>query len=271
MYTFLARSNSWTTRWTHSFGDNALVVEMLADALHELHLLFWGQPIDRAFNNAPERHFVDGDEAVIVHVCEKSHDELAVHAVGDSTVTRNRVTKVLDLKGALEAGGKETPERGNEGSEGSEDQDVNLHRGHVERLEVGEPDWEVVQARKKNRVGCALEAGPDVCSEILARFFSRALGRSLSETHIHRANEVLVSHQNIGHAHSKDDCENPSPDKPFYGLFWRQLDELCPAKRDSTDIGKDIVANNQRDGQEEPDHSLEDIVHNEVRLHYNQV
>ena len=51
---------------------------------------------------------VDGDESVVVHVGEETHDELAVHTVGDTAVTGNRVTKILDLESALQTRGEET-------------------------------------------------------------------------------------------------------------------------------------------------------------------
>ena len=51
-------------------------------------------------------------------------DSLAVHAVGHTTVSGNAVSEVLDVEGALEAGGKEPAERRHEGREAGEDKDV---------------------------------------------------------------------------------------------------------------------------------------------------
>jgi hypothetical protein len=57
----------------------------------------------------------------------------------------------------------------------------------------------------------------------------------------------------------------------FNRLLRAEFDELCPPKRDATDIGKDVVDDDQADGEEEPDHALEDVIHNEMRLHDDQV
>jgi hypothetical protein len=57
----------------------------------------------------------------------------------------------------------------------------------------------------------------------------------------------------------------------FNGLLRADLDQLCATKSDTADVGEDIVGDDQADGQEEPDHALEDVVHDEVRLHDNEV
>lgn len=43
------------------------------------------------------------------------------------------------------------------------------------------------------------------------------------------------------------------------------------AKGDTADVGEDVVCDNQRHWQEEPDHALKDVVHDEVCLHNDQV
>jgi hypothetical protein len=90
-------------------------------------------------------------------------------------------------------------------------------------------------------------------------------------TYIDRANEILVSHQYVCHCDSKDDGQDPSSYESFHSLLWGQLDELCAAERDSADIGEDIVANDQGDWKEEPDHSFKNVVHNKMGLNNNQV
>lgn len=57
----------------------------------------------------------------------------------------------------------------------------------------------------------------------------------------------------------------------FYRLLRRQLDELCLSKGDSADVCEDVVDNDQTDREEEPDHTLEDVVHDEVSLNNDQV
>ena len=83
--------------------------------------------------------------------------------------------------------------------------------------------------------------------------------------------KVFVPHQNVSHADSKDDGENPSSNKSFHGLLWREFYELCTAKCDATNISKDIVANDQGDREEEPNHPLENIVHDKVGLDDDEI
>jgi hypothetical protein len=57
----------------------------------------------------------------------------------------------------------------------------------------------------------------------------------------------------------------------FDGLLRANLDQLSAAERNTANICEDVVGDNQADWQEEPDHALEDIVHDEVRLHNDEV
>lgn len=59
--------------------------------------------------------------------------------------------------------------------------------------------------------------------------------------------------------------------RTFNSLLGADLDQLCAAESDTADVRKDIVGDDQADRQEEPDHALENVVHDEVRLHDNQV
>lgn len=113
---------------------------------------------------------VDGNEAGVVEEGDGAHDELAVHAVRHATVTGNAVTKVLDLESALETGCEEATERCDPGSKGSQDEGVEVER--LERVRVADREtWRDegndVCSRSENWVGCAFQAGPDVCAEIL--------------------------------------------------------------------------------------------------------
>ena len=123
----------------------------------------------RHLNHTAHALSVHGDEALIVHEGEETHDELAIHAVRDATVTGNGLAKVFDLEGTFEAGGEEAAEGRDQGGEGCEDEDVELHRGDVEGVGVeGEEDGgEGVGLRDEDRVGGAGEAGEDVCAEVL--------------------------------------------------------------------------------------------------------
>ena len=67
------------------------------------------------------------DEPLIVHKCEEAHDELAVHTVRNTTVARDRVAKVLDVEGTLEARSKEPSKRRDERRECGQHEDMKLH------------------------------------------------------------------------------------------------------------------------------------------------
>ena len=57
----------------------------------------------------------------------------------------------------------------------------------------------------------------------------------------------------------------------FDSLLRTQLDQLRPPKRDSTNVCENVVCNDQHHRQKEPYHALKDVVHDEVRLHNDQV
>lgn len=92
-----------------------------------------------------------------------------------------------------------------------------------------------------------------------------------SETYVNGADKVLVPHEYISHAEAKNDGTDPGADKAFDGLFRRELDELGAAKCHAAYVGEDVVGYNEGCWEEEPDHAFKDIVHDEVRLHNDQV
>ena len=63
----------------------------------------------------------------------------------------------------------------------------------------------------------------------------------------------------------------PSEKHTLHGFLRTQLDKLRPAKRDPADVCENIVRDYEADGQEEPDHAFEDVVHDEVSLHHNEI
>lgn len=108
---------------------------------------------------------------MVINIGEEAHDELAVHAVRHATVAGDRVTKVLDFEGTLEAGSKETTEGSDEGGKGGKDKGMHMQRlkGDGEGSSLGQEKviGELVGARDENGVDVALEAGEDVGSEIV--------------------------------------------------------------------------------------------------------
>lgn len=90
-------------------------------------------------------------------------------------------------------------------------------------------------------------------------------------TYVDWTDEVFVAHQEVRHGEAEDDGQDPGSDKAFDGLFGGELDQLSAAEGDAADVGEDVVCDNEGGGKEEPDHALEDVVHDEVCLHHNQI
>lgn len=57
----------------------------------------------------------------------------------------------------------------------------------------------------------------------------------------------------------------------FHSLLRAELDELRAPECDADQVGEDVVRDDQADRQEKPDHPFEDVVHDEVRLHDDQI
>jgi hypothetical protein len=67
------------------------------------------------------------------------------------------------------------------------------------------------------------------------------------------------------------ELENIASVLTFNGLLRADLNKLSAAECDTTDVCEDVVGDDKTDWQEEPDHALENVVHDEVRLHNDQV
>jgi hypothetical protein len=161
------RSRSGGKEETYSFRNNPLIDQMFPQPLDQFHLLLRTEAGDRHLDDTAQRNLIHSDEAVVVHICEETHDKLAVHPVGNTAMSGNRITEILDLERAFETGGKEPAEGCDKRCECGEDEDMHLHRCHGEGLHVRKPDGEAVSVGDKDGVRVALETGPDVCSEIL--------------------------------------------------------------------------------------------------------
>lgn len=57
----------------------------------------------------------------------------------------------------------------------------------------------------------------------------------------------------------------------FDSLLWAEFDKLCSPKRDTANVCKDVVCDDKTRWQEEPNHALKDVVHDEMCLHNDQV
>ena len=225
---------------------------MLAQDLDNIHLLLVGQSGDGCFDHSTDGSVVNSDETRVVEKCNRAHDELTVHAVSHSTVTGNRVTKVLNLECALETRSEEATERRDERRKSSEHDDVELHRHDAEgagnRKTLGKEGNRVI-ARDEDRVGSALKARPDVCAKV-----------------VDRADEVLVACNKVGNEDTPENGEEPGAQEAFPCLLGRNLDEGCPSKGDAAKIGPDVVADDHGDGEDEPDEAFENVVDDKVCL-----
>jgi len=90
--------------------DDSLVDQILAQPLHNLNLLLHAQTRNRHFQDSAYAGRMRGNEALVVKVHQRAHDELAIHTIGDTAVSWNTVTEILDLERAFNAGGEEAAE-----------------------------------------------------------------------------------------------------------------------------------------------------------------
>lgn len=148
-----------------------MVTQVATHALDKLNLLVRAKSGDGQFQHVAHAGLVHGNEGVVVHVGEESHDELAVHTVGHASMSGNGVTEILDLEASLESRGEETTEGGDEGGERCEDEGVQLHRSKGQR--DGGILWQEEELRQdvglgeEDGVGIAFKTGENVGSEVL--------------------------------------------------------------------------------------------------------
>ena len=84
---------------------------------------------------------------MVIHESKKSHDELAIHAICDSTVSRDALTEVFDFEGALEAGSEEASKGRDERGECCEGEDMKLNGCDVEGTGVGGTEGNGIRTR----------------------------------------------------------------------------------------------------------------------------
>lgn len=79
-----------------------------------------------------------------------------------------------------------------------------------------------------------------------------------------RTDHIIEPHEVSPPDHAEDESAPECTNESLDGLFWRELDQRGTTEGDTPDVGKYIVANNQRGRDKEPDQSLKDIVDDEV-------
>jgi hypothetical protein len=117
-------------------------------------------------------------------------------------------------------------------------------------------DWETFGKKRKSvvlgnedSVGSALKARQDVRAEV-----------------VDWADEILVLRQEMGDDNAPDNGEKPGTQETLPCLFRRDLNQRCSSEGNAAEVSKDVVCDNHRYGQNEPDEALKDVVDDEVRL-----
>lgn len=220
---------------------------------HKLLLLLSGKRVDERVEQRLHLGHVVGHKRLVVQVREEAHEELAVHSVRDSSVSGDGISKVLDLEGSLESRGKEASKGSHQRGKRRQNADVEVDRGGREGGLVGELSEELggdgVVLGDKDGVGDTSQVRKQVGSHIL-----------------HGADEVVESVQEDGEDDSPDDGTDPGAEETLDGLLGRNGNELVLSKGDSTQVGENVVGNDETSGHKEPEETLEDVVDDEVGL-----
>lgn len=87
---------------------------------------------------------------------------------------------------------------------------------------------------------------------------------------MHRADHVVEAHEVRAPEHTEQEGTPESTYKPFDSFLRRELDQGCAPDRHAPHVCKYIIANNQRGGDPEPNHTLEDVVNDEVTRNNDQ-
>lgn len=78
------------------------------------------------------------------------------------------------------------------------------------------------------------------------------------------ADHVAESHKICSPEHGEDDGAEESANKAFNGLLGRELDQRSSANGLTPNVGKAIIANDERCGDPEPDEAFQDVVDDEM-------
>lgn len=143
---------NWDLCYNVSFHDvwkslflngNSPSFQIPFEVRYKLHLLLESESRDYCLYHRPDSNVVLANHAAIVDIAEHTHEEsgsimlantpkknwlhvLAIHPVRHTAVTRNAISKVLDVKGALEARCEETAKRCHERRKCRHDQEMEL-------------------------------------------------------------------------------------------------------------------------------------------------
>lgn len=232
--------------------------EGLLELGEDLVLMGEGQRIDSLEDGLNVR--VGGlDESGVVDVDEESNEELAVHAIGDAAVAGEELVKVLLLEGALHGRGKEATKGRNDGGEDGGDHHVELdgHDGNVEQ--------EGRQNGQKRGVD-----GQKLSDRYAGEEGSHRAAMSGGVEFSRRASEPIDLAEVAGDDEGKDDGKEGSSKEALPSLVGRQLgqgtvDNLA-SNGHTNKVGHNIVTDDHRVGQHEPEESVINVHRNNTGL-----
>lgn len=75
---------------------------------------------------------------------------------------------------------------------------------------------------------------------------------------------IVKPHEVSPPDHAENECAPECTDESLDGFLRRELDQWSTTKGDTPDIGKHVIANDQRGRDEEPDQSFKNIVNDKV-------
>ena len=132
----------------------------------------------------------------------------------------------------------------------SRSDDVTTHTRtytHQVREEGRDRPPDLPLAPHEDRVGLAHELLPGVLAEVA-----------------HRADHVVEAHEEGTPGYAKSHGAEERADKALNRLLGRKLDQGRLAEGDAADVGEDVVADDERRGNPEPDDTLQNVVDDEV-------
>jgi len=204
----------------------------------------------------------DLDKGMQMYIHAQAHKKLAIHTISHATMTREQGVKVLDAKCTLKARGKETTEGSNGGGEEAEPSSMKLHRNQsdgcyihseISLESLNDNRGERICSRRENGIGNTVKLAN---AEIL-------LG----------AGEPLELRKELSEEETENNCEETSTNEALPSFVGgkgqeRTVDNLF-AKQDATEIGHNVVEDDQAAGQQEPDQTIEDVFNDNTRLSHN--
>lgn len=202
------------------------------------------------------------DESGVVDINEESNEELAVHAIGDTTMSRDELVKVLLLESALHGGSEETTEGRNDGREESGDHHVQLDGLDSQITNDGGEEREA-----RGRGGDKLRDG--------LRRKERSNGASMGRgSQLRgRATEPIELSKETSRDEGDNDGDDSGTKETFPGLIGRQLGQRTvnklASKGHADKVGHNIVTDDHGVGQHEPEEAVINVDRNNARLNDN--